>query len=186
MSLSKSSARRYSWVFPWSSQHTSIPDCFFFQFPSYLKENDGKIKLEDKQRYVSQQVIVSKILAIFEGPNYSENNREQGAQVVGLMNEVLQLSSCTYLILTPASVDAITWIATTRDHGSPSSRVRCRCRRYAQTSRWVLYSVIFHAEGFFLPTITVGLYCVVIYAFQFCTYTLILHNRFVTLTEERR
>ncbi|KAJ3482703.1 hypothetical protein NLI96_g6799 [Meripilus lineatus] len=62
------------------------------KFPTYLKENDATIKPEDKQRYVSQQIIVTKILSIFESPSYSDKNSEQGAQVVVLMNEVREPS----------------------------------------------------------------------------------------------
>jgi len=58
------------------------------KFPSYLADNASKLSEEDKQRYQSQQICITKIIAVFENPKYSEDDPEIGLQVVSLMNEM--------------------------------------------------------------------------------------------------
>ncbi|KAL4251144.1 Pex19 protein [Abortiporus biennis] len=63
------------------------------KFPAYLAENESTMKPEDKKRYLSQQTVVTKIVSIFESVKYSDEDPEQGAQVVALMNEMQSFGS---------------------------------------------------------------------------------------------
>lgn len=58
------------------------------QFPAYLSENAKTISAEDNARYANQVDRVSKILAVFEDPSYSDDNQEKNSKIVVLMNEV--------------------------------------------------------------------------------------------------
>jgi len=58
------------------------------KFPGYLVENESKLSQQDKDRYTKQQKTVSKIVAIFEEKDYSDENPEIGLKVMSLMNEM--------------------------------------------------------------------------------------------------
>jgi len=58
------------------------------KFPSYLADNASKLSQADKDRYQSQLECVTKIVAVFENPKYSEDDPEVGVQVVTLMNDM--------------------------------------------------------------------------------------------------
>ncbi|KAI0077164.1 Pex19-domain-containing protein [Panus rudis PR-1116 ss-1] len=58
------------------------------KFPGYLSEHKYRLNAKDKERYTKQQTIAAQIVAIFESPDYSDENTEKTAQVALLMNEV--------------------------------------------------------------------------------------------------
>ncbi|KAF9788134.1 Pex19 protein [Thelephora terrestris] len=58
------------------------------KFPSYLAENESRLPQGDKDRYKKQQEIVSQIITIFEGNDYSEEDPQIGMKVMALMNEM--------------------------------------------------------------------------------------------------
>jgi len=59
-----------------------------FQFPNYIKEHADTLSKEDRTRYENQLLCSTKIIAIFEDSSYSDDNQEQGVEIVKLMNEV--------------------------------------------------------------------------------------------------
>ncbi|TDL20509.1 Pex19-domain-containing protein [Rickenella mellea] len=63
------------------------------KFPAYLSENASKLSMEDKSRFNNQLDCVTKIVAVFEDPTYSDDNHEKGAQVATLMNEMQSFGS---------------------------------------------------------------------------------------------
>ena len=58
------------------------------QYPSYLKDNASKMSADDHKRYTSQSKVVAQIVAIFESPNYTDDDTQAGLKVVELMQEV--------------------------------------------------------------------------------------------------
>lgn len=58
------------------------------QYPEYFTNNESKLSKEDLDKYKKQQALVSQTVKIFEEPTYSDDNPEQSAQVLKLMNEV--------------------------------------------------------------------------------------------------
>ncbi|OBZ78334.1 Peroxisome biogenesis protein 19-1 [Grifola frondosa] len=58
------------------------------KFPSYLKENASKLSAEDKKRYDLQYIVVTKIVAVFDDPTYSDEDMQKGIKVVELMQEM--------------------------------------------------------------------------------------------------
>ncbi|PSR73525.1 hypothetical protein PHLCEN_2v10637 [Hermanssonia centrifuga] len=57
------------------------------KFPGYLAENASKMKAEDRQRYESQQKVVTQIITLYEDPTYSPDNSEKALTMSNLMNE---------------------------------------------------------------------------------------------------
>jgi len=53
-----------------------------------LKENAEKLSSEDKDRYENQYQRVTQIVALFEDPSYSDEDKEKTGRVVALMNEM--------------------------------------------------------------------------------------------------
>lgn len=82
-----------------------------------MKDNASKIKPDDHQRYVAQQEIVTKIVAIFDDPSYSDENTEMCAKVTTLMNDVRALFQTVCLQLEgkklTIGIDASTWFPST-------------------------------------------------------------------------
>ncbi|KAG9120939.1 Peroxisome chaperone and import receptor, partial [Ceratobasidium sp. 392] len=62
------------------------------KFPAYFDEHP-ELSEEDKKRFKSQQVLVKKIIAVFEKPDYSDDNPEMGKEVLELMNQMQELGS---------------------------------------------------------------------------------------------
>jgi hypothetical protein len=64
--------------------------CLFLdlQFPGYLKDNASTLSESDRKRYESQATHVSRIIAIFDDPKYSEEDVESSAKIVTIMSEV--------------------------------------------------------------------------------------------------
>ncbi|OCH91767.1 Pex19 protein, partial [Obba rivulosa] len=63
------------------------------KFPSYLKEHDSTLKAEDKKRFESQFSVVSKIVAVFDDPSYSDEDPQKGVRIIELMNEMQSYGS---------------------------------------------------------------------------------------------
>ncbi|KAI0055701.1 Pex19-domain-containing protein [Artomyces pyxidatus] len=58
------------------------------KFPGYLAEHEATLSVEDRTRYKAQQDCVTKIIAIFEDPSYSDADTVKGAQVVALVSDM--------------------------------------------------------------------------------------------------
>ncbi|EMD32382.1 hypothetical protein CERSUDRAFT_118745 [Gelatoporia subvermispora B] len=58
------------------------------KFPSYLEEHGSKLGADDKRRYESQYSTVSKIIAVFDDPSYSDDDPLKGVHIVELMNQM--------------------------------------------------------------------------------------------------
>ncbi|KAL6298517.1 Pex19 protein family-domain-containing protein [Sparassis latifolia] len=71
------------------------------KFPGYLAENASKISAEDKKRYDSQHAVVTKILAVFDDPTYSDQDVQKGVRIVELMNEMQSYGSPPAEIMGP-------------------------------------------------------------------------------------
>ena len=94
------------------------------KFPAYLKDNAATMKAEDKQRFESQQKIVTQIVEIFEDPSYSPENADQGIKIVNLMNTVRLRDFSRAGTLIYVIADAKLWFTAARNHGPSSSRSR--------------------------------------------------------------
>jgi len=70
-------------------------------FPPYLEKPPAPISEEDMKRFHSQQVCVKKILAVFEKPDYDDNDPEDGKQIVDLMSEMQSYGSPPAEIMGP-------------------------------------------------------------------------------------
>ncbi|KAG8717498.1 Peroxisome chaperone and import receptor [Ceratobasidium sp. 395] len=62
------------------------------KFPAYFDEHPD-LSEEDKKKFKEQQALVKKIIAVFEKPNYSDDNLEMGQEVLELMNKMQELGS---------------------------------------------------------------------------------------------
>ncbi|QRW07151.1 peroxisome biogenesis protein 19-1 [Ceratobasidium sp. AG-Ba] len=62
------------------------------KFPPYFDEHPN-LSEEDKKKYKAQHELVKKIIAVFEQPNYSDDNPEMSKQVLEFMNEMQELGS---------------------------------------------------------------------------------------------
>ncbi|KAI5119551.1 hypothetical protein M0805_008537 [Coniferiporia weirii] len=71
------------------------------KFPSYLADNDKTLSASDKVRFENQMTRVSQIVAIFEGPSYEEGDKDKGARIVSLMNEMQSFGSPPSEIMGP-------------------------------------------------------------------------------------
>lgn len=71
------------------------------KFPEYLKDNVSKLSIEDKTRYDKQYAVVTKIVAEFEDPAYSDEDQKKGEKIVGLMNEMQDYGSPPTEIMGP-------------------------------------------------------------------------------------
>ena len=88
----------------------------FVQFPTYVNTHSETLSPEDKTRYENQMDRIKKILAVFESPGYSDDNKETSAEVVELMSEVGSFLF-PFSISDKGLLDAKLWITTYRDHG---------------------------------------------------------------------
>ncbi|KAH9940274.1 Pex19 protein [Amylocystis lapponica] len=71
------------------------------KFPPYLVENASTITPEDKTRYDAQLSAVTKVLAIFDDPAYTEDDVQKNAKVMELMNEMQDYGSPPAEIMGP-------------------------------------------------------------------------------------
>jgi peroxin-19 len=62
------------------------------QFPTYFAEHPD-LPEEDLKKYRAQEAIVKKLVAIYDKPNYSDDNAEMNKEVLKLMNEACD-STC--------------------------------------------------------------------------------------------
>jgi peroxin-19 len=74
---------------------TPLLNCPLSKFPGYLKDNASKLSGTDKKRFKSQFSCVSKILAAFDQPTYSDDDPDSVTKLVGLMTEVCCFSACS-------------------------------------------------------------------------------------------
>ncbi|KAF8622322.1 hypothetical protein AX15_007131 [Amanita polypyramis BW_CC] len=58
------------------------------KFPGYLASPPSPLTPEDKQRYEKQHAVVKKVLAIFDAPDYSDENSESHKVIVELLSEI--------------------------------------------------------------------------------------------------
>ena len=92
------------------------------QFPEYLESNRAIMPTDDQVRYDKQYSIVGQVVAIFETPDYSDDDPATTAEIVSLMSEV----SCLHWFFpfhrtradNQSRVDARVWFSSSRDHGS--------------------------------------------------------------------
>jgi len=71
------------------------------KFPVYLNENSSSLSADDKERYGKQMVCVTKIVDMFDAPSYRDDDQEQGARIVTLMNEMQSYGSPPSEIMGP-------------------------------------------------------------------------------------
>ncbi|KAG8737044.1 Peroxisome chaperone and import receptor [Ceratobasidium sp. 414] len=62
------------------------------KFPGYFDEHP-ELSEKDKTKFKSQQALVKKIVAVFEQPNYSDDNLEMSKEILELMNQMQELGS---------------------------------------------------------------------------------------------
>ncbi|KAG8678097.1 Peroxisome chaperone and import receptor [Ceratobasidium sp. 394] len=62
------------------------------KFPGYFDEHP-ELSEEDKKKFKAQQALVKRIIAVFEQPNYSDDNMEMSKEVLELMNQMQELGS---------------------------------------------------------------------------------------------
>ncbi|KAF8754528.1 Pex19 protein family [Rhizoctonia solani] len=62
------------------------------KFPGYFAEHPN-LPEEDMKRYKSQQAIVKQLVEIYQKPDYSDDDKETGKEVLRLMNEMQELGS---------------------------------------------------------------------------------------------
>jgi peroxin-19 len=84
------------------------------KFPSWIKENEGKTKREDWERYIEQQRLVGEIVGKFEEKGYSDDKAEYREFIVERMQAVSYhlLIACEY-VLTVLCTDASRGLAST-------------------------------------------------------------------------
>lgn len=58
------------------------------KFPGWLEKNKDKTKADDLQRYKEQQSIVGEIMARFDRPGYSDDNKEDREYIVERMQKM--------------------------------------------------------------------------------------------------
>ncbi|KAG8888720.1 Peroxisome chaperone and import receptor [Tulasnella sp. 332] len=63
------------------------------KYPEYFTTNATKLPAADLDKYQKQHALVTATVKIFESPTYSDDNPEQSAQVLKLMNEMQTLGS---------------------------------------------------------------------------------------------
>ncbi|KAI0328775.1 Pex19-domain-containing protein [Cubamyces sp. BRFM 1775] len=71
------------------------------KYPTYLKDNASKISAEDHKRYTSQSKVVAQIVAIFESPNFDQDDTKMGVKVAELMQEMQEFGSPPSEIMGP-------------------------------------------------------------------------------------
>ncbi|CAE6339941.1 unnamed protein product [Rhizoctonia solani] len=62
------------------------------KFPAYLAEHPD-LPEADLKRYKAQQATVKQLVAIYQKPDYSDDDKETGKEVLRLMNEMQELGS---------------------------------------------------------------------------------------------
>lgn len=68
-------------------QLTVLSPCSCSQFPPYLATHTD-LPAPELARYEAQQVAITRILAVFEAPDYSDEDEAKKAEIVKLMSEV--------------------------------------------------------------------------------------------------
>ncbi|KAF8347609.1 Pex19 protein family-domain-containing protein [Amanita rubescens] len=63
------------------------------KFPGYLASPPSPIGPTDRQRYEKQLVVINKIIAVFDAPNFRDDNPETHKTLVELMSEVQSYGS---------------------------------------------------------------------------------------------
>jgi len=58
------------------------------KFPSYLASNTSSLSASDLARYQAQHECASKIIAVFEDPEYKDDDIKMRAEVVELMGKM--------------------------------------------------------------------------------------------------
>jgi len=58
------------------------------KFPGYIQENAATLSEEDKARYEAQLSCVTKVVAAFEDPTYSDEDAEKAGKIVQMMTEM--------------------------------------------------------------------------------------------------
>ena len=81
-----------------------------------MNTHSDTLSPEDKTRYENQMDRIKKILAVFESPGYSDDDKEKSAEVVELMSEV-RFFFLFFSFTDEGLLDAKLWIAAYRDHG---------------------------------------------------------------------
>lgn len=92
------------------------------QFPAYLSNNASTLSADDQARYTAQQNCVTKIIAVFENPHYSDEDTKMASDVVTLMNEVHGTPIIWLSLAHSRFTDAISRLTTIRTYGPTSYR----------------------------------------------------------------
>jgi peroxin-19 len=71
------------------------------KFPDYLSKNASQLTDEQKTRYEKQKALASRIVELFEKPNYSESDMKMKAEILDLMNQMQALGSPPSEIMGP-------------------------------------------------------------------------------------
>ena len=58
------------------------------KYPTWILENESKITVEDLKRFQNQEIIVKKIVAVFDSSQQDEPNEEEAKKIMDLMQEV--------------------------------------------------------------------------------------------------
>ena len=100
-----------------------------------MQENAGKLKDDDKKRYDAQMTTITRILAVFDDPQYKDEDPEKSAEVVALMSEVRFVPSQLASPPDAMYVDANTRLTSGRVDGAAASGLEPWGRWYAEPDR---------------------------------------------------
>lgn len=84
-----------------------------FQYPEYLKEHGSNLSEDDRARYEKQNALVNQIVAVFDRPNYSDEDAGQKEEVVSLMTQMQECGTPPKVSSPPPSHWAL-WLAWAR------------------------------------------------------------------------
>jgi peroxin-19 len=59
------------------------------KYPTWITENEAKITIEELTRFQNQEIIVKKIVQVFDKSQTDEPNEEEAKKIMDLMQEVV-------------------------------------------------------------------------------------------------
>lgn len=84
LSSSSSSTRGFS-----NADNSSLSlSLSLFKYPEYLQQHGPTLPSEERERYEKQNTLVNQIVAVFDRPNYSDDDAAQKEEVVSLMTRM--------------------------------------------------------------------------------------------------